>query len=232
MSRVRSALTVIGLSIATLAIVVPLGAALGARLVSPASAGGNPAAQSRPASNDTLAIPVVVVQENPALGYRISLPEGYRRSRSLVMPAGQEAVGHDAYVNRSVSKELELCLRAAQSDVQSSEREADFRIEVYRDLRGISAADWIRTMNLTIAHTSIESILVAGYEAARVVDGSSGDTAFFVIRANQHVYVLTQELRAQPSNLPKGWLDSIAASFRATTPQPSGPTVATPRCGT
>lgn len=226
----RSGIVTTVAGVATLAIVLPLGVLIGARLVSPATAAGTPVSADRPAVQAVLTIPLVT-HVNPILGYRIGLPNDYWRSRFVVLPADQEAVGHDAYVSRTEPKEVELCLGERQSGVQSSEREFDVRVEAYRDVRGVTAAEWIPTMNLAMAYTSVEAVILDGHEAARVVHQTSGDSAMFVIRANGRVYVITRELHAQPSHQPAGWFDLIAASFRAIPTQaPAAPLSSTPRC--
>lgn len=204
-----------------------LGSALGAQLTSPDL--GSPRAELRPAP-EARPIPALVMHANPVLGYRIDLPDGYRRSRSLVLPVNREMVGHDAYVNRTEAQELDLCLATKERRLLPPEREHDVRIEAYRDVRGVPAAEWIRLRGMTVVHTTIESLAVNGYDAARVVHQPSGDTAFYVIRANERVYVITRELYAQPSNQPRGWLDQIASTFAAISASEAGPTPLIPPC--
>lgn len=55
--------------------------------------------------------------------------------------------------------------------------------------------------------TSVATTTINGYEAAKVVHERSGDG-------------IRGELDPQPSTQPKGWLDNIALSFRAITPDP------------
>lgn len=195
-----------------------------------ASTAGVSMSVSRPAAPAGAPL-ALVMHENSTLGYRVGLPEGYRRSRSLVLAVGQEHVGHDAYVNRTEAKEVELCVNERKGDGQSFEREFDVRIDAYRDIRGVSVANWIRVMNLTLAHALIRNTRIDGHEAAQVVDVPSGTSAFYVIRANQRIYLLTREKNIYPSRQPSGWLDEIAASFRAIPSQDSAPVSIRPSCG-
>lgn len=204
-----------------------LGSALAAQLTSTVPGSSGPEVRPAPEARPILAL---VAHQNPVLGYRIDLPEGYRRSRSLILPPNREMLGHDAYVNRTEAHELELCMATRERRLQAPEREHDVRIEAYRDVRGVSAVDWIHLRGMTIVHTRIESVAVNGYDAARVIHQPSGDTAFYVIRANERVYVITRELDVQPSNQPRGWLDQIASTFTAVSPSEAGPTPLKPPC--
>lgn len=191
------------------------------------SAGSQRAADSEPQR------PIVslATQQNPVLGYQIDLPAGYRRARGLILPPDREMVGHDAYVGRTEIQELELCLANKESGLLSPERAHDVRVEVHRDIRRVSAVDWIRLTGRTVHFTVIEPLTVNGYEAARVVHQPSGDTALYVIRANDSLYLITRELDVLPSAQAKGWLDQIASTFRAFSTRDEAPTPVKPPCG-
>jgi hypothetical protein len=194
---------------------------------SPTGAAASPAstAAASPASG-------TAVHENLILGYRLTLPDSYRRSRSLLVGPNEETLGHDAYVPRSAADERSMCLREQQGSLLSPERAADVRIVVHRDT-GMSAVDWASTPVRRMPFSSVVPTTIEGREAAKVVHQPSGDSAFYVIRANGRIYELTPELDPQPSTQPKGWLDNIAMSFQAIAPQPFPSSVpsAPPVCG-
>lgn len=154
----------------------------------------------------------LVTHENPILGYRIGLPNMYRRALSV--EEGRN-VGVDVYTPRTETEDRELCRREQGSGLQSPERAADLRLAVHANVAGGSAVDFATAQNRKIAFTSVESITINGREAAKVVHQPSGDTAYYVIRANDRLYELTPLLLSTPATQPKGWLDQIAASFRA-----------------
>lgn len=197
----------------------------GSRVGPPTVAGAN-----RMATPTPRVIPAgTVAFTNAVLGYRIDLPTGYRPLRARVTGDPVD-LGHDAYTLRSAQAERELCSSESGSGLQSLEREADIRVMVHRDVRGISAVDWIRAQR--IPFSSAEPLTIGGLEAARMVQQETGETGFIVIRANGRIYELRPEVIVLPSLQPRGWLDQIAAGFRAITPAPAGtPTPFVPGCG-
>lgn len=223
----RSLLTVI-------AILLSLGIGLSASsaLVSPLTASAPANALRVEPVHQAPTIGVLVAHASPVLGYRIELPEGYRLSRALVLPAaqGQGMVGHDGYVPRSEADELELCLRSKDGGPQARAREFDVRIEAHRDVSGTSISDWIQSTGQAPLFTTTETLTVNGYDAARVVHKKSGDTALYVIRANDRFYVITRELHAVPSSQPKGWMDQIATTFTAIPAIDAAPTLPKSPC--
>lgn len=206
------------------------GVSLGSAVTAKVTANTQRAEPQADAATQARPISTLVTHADPVLGYRIELPDGYRRSRSIVLPPEREMVGHDAYVARTDAEELRLCLSTQESGLQPPERELDVRVEMYRDVRGVSGAEWIRSKGMTLLHTTIESLTLNGYDAARVVHERSKDAAFYVIRANNRIYVVTRELHAQPSSQPRGWLDQIAATFIAISPTEAAPTPVKPPC--
>lgn len=180
--------------------------------------------------------------ENPILGYRISLPDAYRRLTSVVLTGGGENLGSELYTRRTELEERELCLRH-QGGVPPREWETDVVILIYRNIGNVSAAQWANTPRVPDGqalsmHRTVEPVTVDGRPAVRLVweQTKGGETAGYVIPANERMYVLMPPVSSLPSQLPKGWLDDIATSFRAIAPQPPpAPTASpspTPRCGT
>jgi len=182
-----------------------------------------------------------VTHESPILGYRITMPDPYRRLRFALNSGSTDALGSETYTRRTELEERELCLRS-QGDVPAREWEADVVILTYRNVDNLSAARWASVPRVPDGqaysiHKTIEPVTVDGRDAVRLVwePTKGGDTAGYVIPANGRMYVLMPALSSLPSQLAKGWLDDIATSFRAVTPQPApAPTPSaapTPRCG-
>jgi hypothetical protein len=179
--------------------------------------------------------------ESPILGYRITMPDPYRRLRFVVNSGSAETLGSETYTRRTELEERELCLRS-QGELPQREWETDVVILTYRNVDNVSAAQFANTPRVSggqafSANRTMEPVTVDGRDAVRLVwePTKGGETAGYVIPANQRMYVLMPALSSLPSQLPKGWLDEIATSFRAVTPQPApAPTPSsapTPRCG-
>ena len=175
-----------------------------------------------------------VMHENAILGYRITLPEGYRRYISR-LESGQEGLGVDAYTLRTERQEREQCLRDG-GDVgfpRSPDDDPEVVIGVVRNVRGVSAVEWATTAppgsQPRSTHQRVETVTIGGHEAVRLVaDNATAVTNAFVIRANDRIYDihLSQGLR---SGLPKTWLDEIARTFVAVPPTAfPTPTATTP----
>jgi hypothetical protein len=178
--------------------------------------------------------------ESPILGYRITMPDPYRRLIFVVNSGSAETLGSEMYTRRTELEERELCLR--QGELPQREWETDVVILTYRNADNVSAALFANTPRVSggqafSANRTIEPVNVDGRDAVRLVwePTKGGETAGYVIPANGRMYVLMPALASLPSQLPKGWLDEIATSFRAVTPQPApAPTPSaapTPRCG-
>jgi hypothetical protein len=179
--------------------------------------------------------------ESPILGYRITLPDPYRRLRFDVNRGSTAALGSETYTRRTELEERELCLRFT-GDVPPRDWETDVVILTYRNVDNVSAAQFANTPfvpdgQALSTHRTIEPVTVDGRDAVRLLwePTKGGETAGYVIPANGRMYVMMAALSSLPSQLPKGWFDEIATSFRAVTPQPvPAPTpspAATPRCG-
>ncbi|MGH2449955.1 MAG: hypothetical protein ACRDGE_01540 [Candidatus Limnocylindria bacterium] len=162
----------------------------------------------------------LVTYENPILGYRITLAEAYRRSRSIVVTGHEEALGHDAYTLLTELQEREECLSDRGHIGPPRGRESDVEVVVTRNVRGISAVDFASTPIQRIAFTSVEPATVDGREAARIAHQPSGEAVFYVIGANDRFYELRPAQMGLPPQQPSGWLDDIAASFSAIAPEP------------
>jgi hypothetical protein len=179
--------------------------------------------------------------ESPILGYRITMPDPYRRLWFVVNSGSAETLGSETYTRRTEVEERELCLRS-QGDVPPREWETDVVILTYRNVDSVSAAQFANTPRVSggqafSANRTMEPVTVDGRDAVRLVwePTKGGETAGYVIPANGRMYVVMPPVASLPSQLPKGWLDEIATSFRAVTPQPApAPTPSaapTPRCG-
>ena len=182
-----------------------------------------------------------VTHESPILGYRVTMPDPYRRLRFVVNSGSAGALGSETYTRRTELEERELCLRS-QGDLPPREWETDVVILTYRNVDNVSAAQFankpfVPDGQALSTHRTIEPVTIDGRDAVRLVwePTKGGETAGYVISANGRMYVMMPPLAELPSQLPKGWLDDIATSFRAVTPQPApAPTPSsapTPRCG-
>jgi hypothetical protein len=196
------------------------------RAIDPAAAAASPA-------------PTLVSFENVALGYRIGLPAQYRRSLSVVQPDGS---GRDFYSPRSEEADRALCQRERGSDIPSFEREFDLHVSASPNAAGLTALDYASAPARRISFSAIESLTIDGHDAVRVVQVPSGDTAYYVVGANDRLYEIAPFAFSQPSHgnaggagepPPVGWLDQIALSFRAIAVEPPTGPLATdrPLCG-
>ncbi len=160
---------------------------------------------------------VIALHENAALGYRVHLPESYRRWFGRADALG----GVDVFTRRTG----DLCVR-------SLDLESDIKVEVLPNAEGVSPVAFASTGPRVLRFTSVESTTVSGHPAARVVHDQSGDTAFYVIAVNDRLYVIGTEVISQPSRQPQGWLDRIVTTFVAIPPRPpASPPPYTPPCG-
>jgi len=182
-----------------------------------------------------------VTHESPVLGYRITMPDPYRRLRSVVNSGSAETLGSETYTRRTELEERELCLRS-QGELPPREWETDVVILTYRNVDNVSAAQFANTPRVPggqafSANRTMEPVSIDGRDAIRLVwePTQGGETAGYVISANGRMYVMMPPVASLPSQLPRGWLDEIATSFRAITPQPAPAATAspapTPRCG-
>lgn len=174
----------------------------------------------RPLSSATpVPASALVTHANAPLGYSISLPPAYRRVLSVV---DGDTAGSDFFVPRTPAEERDLCLRSQGDGGKAPERVADIRVVAHPNPSGASPVEFLSTPTRRIVFTKVESLTVAGFEAARVVHQPSGDTAYYVIRANNRLYELAPYIMEQPTTQPKGWLDEVAATFK-TIPSQAAP---------
>jgi hypothetical protein len=167
--------------------------------------------------------------ENLILGYRITFPQGYRRSSTTIITGQPEILGGDHYTLVTESAERDAAREACLHDIGdipslSPDRNSDIQISVSRNVGGISATEWATTPRVSGAqalstHQKVEVTTIAGLEAVRLVtDNATPETTAFVIRANDRIYVLGPIQSSAPSRLAKGWIDDIARTFVAIAP--------------
>ena len=179
----------------------------------------------RPGIPDSALVP----HQNPQFGYTIKLPPAYRRAVSNVEP---QNTGVDMYTPRSDAQDQAICATEKQGDLQSPERVTDIRVVVSANPDGTTPSAYASAANRKIAFTSVDSVTIDGNSAARVRYDNSGDTAYYVISANNRLYEVAPMVFEQPTTQPKGWIDQIAKSFKATSIQSTAaPSARRPLCG-
>ena len=156
----------------------------------------------------------VVTYDNPILGYRISLPATYRRLSPVVFVAQPEILGRDTYTLLTEQEEREECLRDL-GDIPSPAMTALLFVEAYRNVAGVSAAEWVSTQPLSVQR-KVEPVTIGGREAVRLVaDNATAEIQLFAIRADDRIYVIT------PTMWPSlHQLADIAATFGTVARQP------------
>ena len=170
------------------------------------------------------------------------MPDPYRRLRFAVNSGSTSALGSETYTRRTELEERELCLRS-QGELPPREWETDVVILTYRNVDNVSAAQFadkpfVPAGQALSTHRTIEPVTIDGRDAVRLVwePTKGSETAGYVIPANGRMYVMMPPVASLPSQLPKGWLDDIATTFRAITPlavpAPTPSAAPTPRCGT
>lgn len=180
---------------------------------------------------------------NAVLGYRITLPTAFRRSLGRIY-TGQDLLGFDYYTIVTEAQTREACLKdPSELGPPPSDQFQDVRVDVWRNVRGISALEWVNTPTVPggyvrSTHMKAQAATVDGREAVRLVeDNANASTTAIVIRGTDRIYHLwvTGSL---PQQLPKTWLDDIAKTFAtvepAAFPSPTAtvaPTVATAELG-
>lgn len=176
-----------------------------------------------PTSRATITL---VTHENPILGYRVSLPEEVRRVSSAIVTGNDQALGHDLYTGRTEAEDRAACLGDAGGR-PSADGHPTLSIRAARNPEGLSVEAWATTPRSPGAqplstHMLVERALIDGREAVRLVRDqvTNHETAGYVIRGNDRMYTLGFESDSIPSRLPRGWLDTVAASFRIIQPAP------------
>lgn len=169
-------------------------------------------AVSSPASSSSPAVSSAgtIVVENQALGYRLTLPDGYRVSGTTIVPGSGAFVGRAGYTLLSPAEEQALCLRE-NNGTPSPDGTKTLSVEVYLNPANAPAREWANGSHLRSARVTVEAASAGNLDAARFV--ADGRSLAYAIRANQRIYVLTPDVG--PSMHP---LDSIASSFVAIAP--------------
>jgi hypothetical protein len=183
-------------------------AVIGALLLSPPSNTDSRVAALRPAGGPLVAakfLAPVRTHEDSVLGFKIVLPQGYRRS-VVTMGDGQEAfIGRVVYTTASAAEERAQCEQDLGDSV-SQGAAAYFIVEVYRNPSASSAAEWARNSPMKSVRATISPAAIGGPEAARFIE--DGTAVAYAIRANGRIYLLAPAQR--PSADP---IDAIAGSF-------------------
>jgi len=175
------------------------------------------ASSMRPLPGSPASASSLITYENPIFGYRITLPDSYRRLDPVlfttVTPSG--FLGRDTYTLLTPQQEREECLRDL-GDLPSPSAAALLFVEVYRNPDGISASQWATTPGVPGAqplstHRKIEPLSLGGRDAVKLVaDRATAETEVVVIRADDRIYVLTPTMWSFP---PQHRLEDIAATF-------------------
>ena len=153
------------------------------------------------------------------LGYRVTLPSGYRLLRSDVYTAPGDALGQDIYTTLTAAEQQAECLRDG-SDIPSPSAGALLLVAAYRNPSGLAPADWARSRGENQQLTP-EPVTIGGLPAARLVQ--LGETISYVIAANDRLYTIGPTM--WPTQHP---LADIAASFRPVAPGPFPTPTASP----
>lgn len=176
-----------------------------------------------PTSRVTVAL---VAHENPILGYRVSLPEEVRRVGSAIVTGNEQTLGYDLYTGRTEAEDRAACLSDAGGQ-PGVDGYPTLSIRAARNPEALSAEVWATTPRSPGAqpmstHLLVERTTIDGRETVRLVRDqvTNHDTAGYLIRGNDRVYTLGFESDSIPSRLPRGWLDTVAASFRVIQPAP------------
>ena len=157
--------------------------------------------------------------ENAVLGYRITLPVAYRRMSASVNPGATEVLGGESYTTSTAEQVRDDCRTGAGQGVGGLLRYGYVTVQAHRNPDGLSAAKWAPGSPYS-THAVVEPAVIAGYDAARLVQG--GEVRAYVLGANARMYVLSRS-----GNAPAQVLADAAESFRAVTPAPlPAPTVA------
>lgn len=189
---------------------------------SPTAAGVNPSPTARG------------THENLVLGYRITLPERYRRVPGGLITAPGDALGGDFYTITTEQEARDACLQDAGHIPQRQELPALF-VSAWRNPLGMSAHEWATTPRVPgggvrSLHQKVEATTIGGHEAVRLVqDNATAATTAFVVRARDRMYEIGYGGVHPGSELPRDWLDGMARTFVAITPDPfptATPTVA------
>lgn len=162
----------------------------------------------RPASPSPRATPpLVVTYESQALGYRIQLPAGFRRSDCLsAWASGDARFGKDVFTQLTPDQEraqdrghVAFGGPVAWQTIWVAVSNAD----------GRSVLEWAREYGSFGGIERHEPVVIDGHEATRTV---VRDTAqLYVVRADDRMYLISEP---PESLLPDGLFDAVARTFR------------------
>lgn len=174
--------------------------------------------------------------ENLVLGYRITLPEGYRRSSAIVVTAPGHALGSDTYTVVTEEEERAACKQDA-GHFPRVPALPDIHIAASRNPQGLSAHEWATTPRqpggaVLSTHQKVEPTTIGGNAAVRLVqDNATATTTAFVVRDGDRTFQITSGNSS--STLPRTWLDDIAKTFATVSPNafPSATPTTAPQMG-
>lgn len=160
--------------------------------------------------------------ENAILGYRITLPQGYRRGSVSISTGPGVALGNDTYTPQTEQQARERCLSDSGDTGFLSYARAVVTVRVFRNVNGLSAQQWAMTPEAPggqplSTHQKVEPTSINGQDAVRLVeDNARAATTAFVIRAGDRIYHLSSVVMP----LEGASLDDIARTFVAIPPAP------------
>ncbi len=166
----------------------------------------------------------LVTYENPFLGYRIALPQTYRRLTARYFAAGSGPgglLGTDAYTLLTEQQEREECLQD-QGDLPPPSANLGLFVEAYRVDPTVTAIDWASTPRVSGAqplamHRRVQPLAVPGFDAIKLVaDDASADTQVVVIHAGDWTHVISPTMWPSPHRL-----EDIAGTFATIARQPA-----------
>ena len=187
----------------------------------PASTGTGPVAAS--SSPTPRPIAPTVAHENPSLGYRIALPNTYRRLPSRYFTADNITgglLGGDAYTLLTEQQEREECLQDL-GDLPPRSAALLLLVDAYVVDPAVSASDWASTPRIPGAqsfalHRRIVSLTLPGLDAIKLVaDNATAETQVVVIHATDRMYMISPTMWPGPHSL-----EDIAATFTTVARQP------------
>lgn len=150
--------------------------------------------------------------ESAVFGYRITLPQGFRRVRSVVVTDHPQILGTDGYTTATEAEAQAECLRDL-GDMPSASSAWYVGVDVRRMDPGTSLMDWARNSPYKSPRASLAAATIDGRDAVRFVE--DGTTSLYAIAGAGRIYIVSPTM--WPTALP---IEAIAASFRVIPPQP------------
>lgn len=194
-----------------------------------AVASPTPTATSAPSASQTAAAQLSPsptppgTHENLVLGYRITLPDRYRRGFGVLVTAPGDTLGVDVYTIETEQEGREACRQDAGHTPRLQDL-PDIRVAVSRNPRGLSAYEWATTPRepggyVLSTQQKVEPATIGVQEAVRLVeDNVNASTTAFVVRGANRMYEISATQSS--SSLPRTWLDGVARTFVVVAPQP------------